>query len=174
MSLQLDHSTHSESEKKFPIVILTDNITGEANIGSLFRLADAFNIEKILFSGTPINLKSNRLRRTARGTFEKVVFEHTENILETIENYKAKSYMAVALEITSDSVALDVLKLKNDSKVLLIIGNERHGISQLVLDAIQTKVHIPMFGNNSSMNVSQATGIALYEFSKTFLNFRQK
>ncbi|WP_026838567.1 TrmH family RNA methyltransferase [Gillisia sp. JM1] len=174
MSLQLDHSKHSESENKFPIIILTDNIMGEANIGSLFRLADAFNIEQIIFSGTPINLKSNRLRRTARGTFERVDFDHTENIIETIESYKSKGYEPVALEITSDSVALDALVLKNDSKILLIVGNERHGISQLVLDTVQTKVHIPMFGNNSSMNVSQATGIALYEFSKTFLTFRQK
>jgi len=174
LSLQLDHSKHSESTDKFPIVILTDNIIGEANIGSLFRLADAFNIEQIIFSGTPINIKSNRLRRTARGTFENVHFDHTENIIETIEAYKAKGYEPVALEITSDSRALDKLILNEDSKILLIVGNERHGISEMVLDNVSTKVHIPMFGNNSSMNVSQATGIALYEFSKTFLNFRQK
>ncbi|WP_316928155.1 TrmH family RNA methyltransferase [Gillisia marina] len=143
-------------------------------MGSIFRLADAFNIEKVIFSGSPINLKSNRLRRTARGTFEKVDFDYTENILETIESYISKGYKPVALEITSDSVQLDQLKLTFDSKILLIIGNERHGISEMVLDAVQTKVHIPMFGNNSSMNVSQAAGIALYEFSKTFLTFRQK
>tara|TARA_R100000935_G_C2839075_1_gene169960 strand:- start:4719 stop:5165 length:447 start_codon:yes stop_codon:yes gene_type:complete len=147
---------------------------GEANIGSLFRLADAFNIEQIIFSGTPINLKSNRLRRTARGTFENVIFDHTENISETIKSYRQKGYEPVALEITSDSIPLNELTIKTDSKILLIVGNERHGISQLVLDLVGTKVHIPMFGNNSSMNVSQATGIALYEFSKTFLTFRQK
>ncbi|TVZ28236.1 SpoU rRNA methylase family protein [Gillisia sp. Hel_I_86] len=147
---------------------------GEANIGSLFRLADAFNIEKLIFSGTPINLKSNRLRRTARGTFEKVNFDHTKDIIDAIESYKSKGYKPIALEITSDSVALDTLNLKKDSKILLIVGNERHGISQMVLDVVPTKVHIAMFGNNSSMNVSQATGIALYEISKTFLTFRQK
>ena len=174
MSLQLDHSKHTEFENKFPIIILTDNIMGEANIGSLFRLADAFNIEKIIFSGTPINLKSNRLRRTARGTFEKVNFDQTENIIETIESYKSKGYKPVALEITSDSVDLNDLVIKEDSKILLIVGNERHGVSQLILDTVQIKIHIQMFGNNSSMNVSQATGIALYEFSKTFLTFRQK
>lgn len=174
MSLQLDHSEHSEAKNKFPIIILTDNIMGEANIGSIFRLADAFNIEKVIFSGSPINLKSNRLRRTARGTFEKVDFDYTESILETIESYISKGYKPVVLEITSDSVQLDQLKVSIDSKILLIIGNERHGISEMVLDAVQAKVHIPMFGNNSSMNVSQATGIALYEFSKTFLTFQQK
>lgn len=174
MSLQLDHSKHKELKMKFPIVILADNLMGEANIGSLFRLADAFNIEKIIFTGTPINLKSNRLRRTARGTFENVAFDYSENSLDVIENYKSKGYEAVALEITSDSMALETFKLKENSKILLIVGNERHGISQMLLDKVPTKVHISMFGNNSSMNVSQATGIALYEFSKTFLTFHQK
>ena len=159
---------------KFPIVILADNLMGEANIGSLFRLADAFNIEKIIFSGSPINLKSNRLRRTARGTFENVVFDQVENSPEVIEKYISKGYEPVALEITSDSTPLDAFNLQIESKILLIVGNERHGISQMVLDMVPIKVHISMFGNNSSMNVSQATGIALYEFSKTFLTFRQK
>ena len=174
MSQQLEHSRHKELETKFPIIILADNLMGEANIGSLFRLADAFNIEKIIFSGTPINLKSNRLRRTARGTFENVAFDYSENSLDVIQNYKSKGYEPVALEITSDSIALDTLNLKSDSRILLIVGNERHGISDMVLDMVPTKVHISMFGNNSSMNVSQATGIALYEFSKTFLTFHQK
>ncbi len=174
MSLQLDHSKHTELNNKFPIVILTDNLMGEANIGSLFRLADAFNVEKIIFSGTPINLKSNRLRRTARGTFANVNYDYTENIFETIKSYKSKGYEPIALEITSDSVTLRELSLKNDTKILLIVGNERYGVSQKVLNAVLTKVYIPMYGNNSSMNVSQATGIALYEFSKTFLTFHQK
>lgn len=174
MSLQLDHSKHTELNNKFPIVILTDNLMGEANIGSLFRLADAFNIEKIIFSGTPVNIKSNRLRRTARGTFENVDFDYTENSFEVIENYKSKGYKPIALEITSDSIALNTINLGSDSKILLIVGNERHGISQMILECVLTKVHIPMYGNNSSMNVSQATGIALYELSKTFLTFHQK
>jgi hypothetical protein len=53
--------------------------------GILLKKGDKpFNIEQIIFSGTRINLKSNRLRRTARGTFERVDFDHTENIIETI------------------------------------------------------------------------------------------
>lgn len=174
MSKQLDHSSHLEERDKFPIVILADNIMGEANIGSLFRLADAFHIEKIVFSGTPINLKSNRLRRTARGTYDNVQFSHVENVLSEIQMYKSKGYIPVALEITSDSVALDSINIEKGASILLIVGNERHGVSQEILDVVLTKVHIPMFGNNSSMNVSQAAGIALYEFSKTFLTFHQK
>lgn len=60
MSSQLSHKEHATAVRKFPIVLLTDNLMGDANIGSLFRLADAFNIEKIIFTGTPVNLDSNR------------------------------------------------------------------------------------------------------------------
>ncbi len=174
MSLQLDHSEHIERQGKIPIVILSDNLMGEANIGSLFRLADAFNIEKVIFTGTPINLKSNRLRRTARGTFETVAHEYEENILSVIKSYRGKAYTPVALEIAEDSIPLENFKISESSKILLIIGNERHGVSDLVLETVPVKVHISMFGKNSSMNVSQATGIALYEFSKTFLTFHLK
>lgn len=174
MSIQLDHSKHKEHQGKFPIVILADNLMGEANIGSLFRLADAFNIEKVIFTGTPLNLKSNRLRRTARGTFEKVEHEFEENILSVIKLYTEKVYTLVALEITEDSIPLGNLNISESSKILLIIGNERHGVRDLVLETVPIKVHISMFGKNSSMNVSQATGIALYELSKTFLTFHLK
>ena len=174
MSKQLDHSTHLELKNKFPIVILADNITGEANIGSLFRLADAFNIEEIIFTGTPINIKSNRLKRTARNTFETVSYKFEEEIIPVIQCYTEKGYTPIALEITSDSIALEEYRMSEDSKILLVIGNERHGISTNVLQAISTKLHISMYGTNSSMNVSQATGIASYEFSKIFNTFHQK
>lgn len=174
MSKQLDHSTHSVLKEKFPIVIVADNITGEANIGSIFRLADAFHIEEIIFTGTPINIKSNRLKRTARNTFETVSYRFEEEILPVIQQYTENEYSSLALEITSDSIALEEYKFVENSKILLVIGNERHGISTSVLQAIPTKLHITMYGTNSSMNVSQATGIALYEFSKIFNTFHQK
>ena len=174
MSKQLDHSSHSKIKDKFPIVILSDNITGEANIGSLFRLADAFNIDKIIFTGTPINIKSNRLKRTARNTFETVSYIFEEEIHPILQDHIENGYTPLALEITSDSIAIEEYEILENSKILLIIGNERHGISEKVLQTIPTKLHITMYGNNSSMNVSQATGIALYEFSKIFNTFHQK
>jgi tRNA G18 (ribose-2'-O)-methylase SpoU len=160
--------------KKFPIVVLTDNLTGEANIGSLFRLADSFNIEKIVFTGTPVNLESNRLKRTARATIQNVENEFFEDPEDAIKKYTEAGYTALALEITSDSVAFSKINFENEQKVLLVIGNERHGISKNLLSFITLKVHVEMFGRNSSMNVSQATGIALYEITKTLPSLQEK
>jgi tRNA G18 (ribose-2'-O)-methylase SpoU len=46
------------------------------------------------------------------------------------------------------------------------LGNERLGVSEQLLKQVQHTAHIEMFGANSSMNVAQATAIALYELTK--------
>ena len=147
---------------------------GDANIGSLFRLADAFNIEKIVFCGSPVNLNSNRLKRTARATVERVQNEYWEDPVQALAYFVEQSYKPIALEITNDSVPLDSIRFENEQKIVLVVGNERHGVSTALLDLIPTKVHITMFGSNSSMNVSQAAGIAFYEISKTLPSLTEK
>lgn len=174
MSIQLAHNSHEIFPSKFPIVIVTDNLMGDANIGSIFRLADAFNIEKIIFCGTPVNLQSNRLRRTARSTQEKVISEFSENTSREIQKLIDQNYTVIALEITSNSIPLENLSIEKDSKIALIIGNERHGIEESVVKQADKIVHINMFGQNSSMNVAQASGIALYEITKSLLRFEKK
>lgn len=174
MSNQLSHNERISSEKKFPIVVLTDNLMGDANIGSLFRLADAFSIEKIVFCGSSVNLNSNRLTRTARATVKYVDNEWWERPEDALEYFKKLQYKPIALEITSDSVRLDSINFDQEEKILLVVGNERHGISSSLLKKIEVKVHIEMFGNNSSMNVSQAAGIAFYEITKTLPPFAEK
>lgn len=174
MSSQLPHSEHATAIRKFPVILLTDNLMGDANIGSLFRLADAFNIEKIIFTGTPANLNSNRLKRTARATVSTVANEFIEQPINALKHYIEKGYLPIALEITEDSRPIHQINFEKMEKVLLVVGNERHGISEELLKKIELKVHINMYGRNSSMNVSQAAGIAFYEISKTLPSFREK
>lgn len=147
---------------------------GDANIGGLFRLADAFNIEKIIFTGTPVNLSSNRLKRTARATVNTVPNEFFEDPLRPLKLYMEMGYEPVALEITEDSRPIHEIKFGNKKKILLVVGNERHGITSDLLQKIDLKVHINMYGRNSSMNVSQAAGIAFYEISKTLPSLTEK
>lgn len=147
---------------------------GDANIGSIFRLADAFNIEKIVFCGTPFNPENNRLKRTARSTLKNVAYEFQENSTEAIKRLKGLNYVVFALEITSDSQILNSINFEMESKIVLIIGNERNGIDDTLLEITDKKVHIEMFGTNSSMNVAQATGIALYEITKSLPRFQKK
>lgn len=159
--MQLTHQSHSREKHNKEIIILCDHINSPANQGSLFRVADAFGVKQIIFCGSAPDLSSSRIRKTARSTEKLVPFSHTEDPLSTLENLKKEGYTTVALEITSASISLKKLVL-DTSKVVLIIGNEQHGITNAILDTTDHVVHISMYGNNSSMNVTQAAGIALY------------
>lgn len=89
-------------------------------------------------------------------------------------HYSQKGYDLLALEITSDSSALDEFKFNEIQKIALVVGNEKTGIEEEVLNLCTKKLHIRMFGQNSSMNVAQATGIALYEITKSLSTLNQK
>tara|TARA_R100001369_G_scaffold41848_1_gene68012 strand:+ start:340 stop:861 length:522 start_codon:yes stop_codon:yes gene_type:complete len=171
---QLTHFDEKFNKEKSPVILLLDNITGEANIGSLFRIADAFNVEKIVFSGTEPNLDSRRLQKTARNTHKTVVHEFTQDAPGFIRDLKDNSSV-YALEITSASIPVENFQYSQEKKnVILILGNEVSGINKELLEISDKHLHINMFGQNSSMNVTQAAGIALYEISKTIFAFTKK
>ncbi|WP_240462878.1 TrmH family RNA methyltransferase [Mesonia aquimarina] len=174
MAMQLDHTNAKFSEKKFPIILIADNLQSPANMGSLFRLADAFQVEKLILSGKNINLNSNRLRRTARSTVNYVPHEITENIQQTLTDYQGKGYQLFCLEITDNSESIASIQLKANEKIILILGEENFGVNQEILQKAHKVVHIQMFGKNSSMNVAQAGGIALYEITKKLLALQKK
>ena len=85
-----------------------------------------------------------------------------------IQELKAENYTLIALEITEKSIPISELKLEKNSKIAIVIGDENHGVSASILEQCDTVVHIEMYGQNSSMNVVQATSIALYEFTKNY------
>ena len=164
---QLSHSQVDFKTKRFPIHVLLDNLTGDANIGSIFRLCDALGVEKLVITGTPPNLEGNRLKRTARNTIKAVDHEIVEDLLSVIENYKKSEFELIALEITESSIPVSKLFRESEKPVALILGNERFGIQEEVLKKCDQHLHIEMFGQNSSMNVAQAAAIALYELTKS-------
>jgi tRNA G18 (ribose-2'-O)-methylase SpoU len=161
MNRQYSHSEYPFSEKKHSITLICDNVTSPANIGSLFRICDAFGVEELIFCGSKIDLNSNRLKRTARSTIENTPYRCIENSSQLISNLKRNGYHICALEITSNSRPLKDLEIIKPEKVALIIGNERHGISKSLLNTSDYNLHIPMYGKNSSMNVCVASAIAL-------------
>ena len=166
--IQLNHETIPFEEKRFPIILVLDSVTSPANIGSLFRLADAFNIEKIIFCGTSFSdISSNRVKRTSRATINNVKYEEQAHAGFTCEKLSSQGYTIMALEIAQGSIAIDSQNYGQFNKIALVVGNENSGIDEEVLKVADEKLHITMFGKNSSMNVAQAAGIALFEITKS-------
>lgn len=167
---QASHHSAPFKGKYFPITIVCDSLSSPANVGSMFRLADAFGVAELIFCGTPVNIKSNRLQRTARNTAEHVPFSFEENIAETLHQQKVKGSHIIGVEITTTSTALATLSVGVNQTVCLVIGNEKSGLQQEVLPLLDACYHIPMYGINSSMNVTHAAAIALYELTSKINN----
>lgn len=166
--MQLTHYTSKFTPSTFPITIVCDTITNAPNIGSLFRTADAFGVEKIVFCGNAIEL-GRKSAKTSRATEKYVAFELNKNTLDTVTQLKTSGYYIIALEITEESQDISAMQFPNKQPLALIIGAENFGISETVLKLADSVIHINMFGQNSSMNVVQATSICLYEMTKQLL-----
>ena len=166
--MQLNHYTSKFQQRQFPITLVCDNVTNAPNIGSLFRICDAFGVEKLILCGENINL-GRKMAKTSRATENFVNYELRNNALNAIQGLKENNYQITALEITDKSVPIHQYKFKINQPLALIIGDENFGISESILNMADQVIHIEMFGENSSMNVVQATSIALYEFTKQSL-----
>jgi len=98
-----------------------------------------------------------------------VDFKIEPSALNVVERLKNDGYLILALEITSKSKPIHTLAFSKEKPIALVVGDENFGVSERILQLSQTVIHIDMFGQNSSMNVVQATNIALYEITKQLL-----
>ncbi|WP_378187709.1 TrmH family RNA methyltransferase [Aquimarina sp. W85] len=162
---QLQHTTTTFYKRSHPIVLVCDHINSPANIGSIFRLADSFGVAHIYFIGDLVPIDSKRMERTARATHKIVPYDVVVDSNIVLKNLKDQSYAILALEITDSSIPIHTFKLQPNVPIALVLGDENTGVSQELLQLVDTALHINMYGNNSSMNVAMATGIALYELT---------
>ena len=167
--MQLNHYNSTFKKQKFPITLICDNVTNAPNIGSLLRISDALGVEELIFCGENSQL-GKRMKKTSRSTEKYVSYKEESDILQVVTSLKAKRYFIIALEITDSSISLDDFILNTNQPIALIIGNENVGVSEDILKLADEIVHIKMFGENTSMNVVQATSITLYELIKQLQN----
>ena len=165
---QLDHYATFFTKRTFPITLICENVTNAPNVGSLFRTADAFGVEALILCGEHIPL-GRKMTKTSRATEKSVDYKISAHILEEVTQLKAKGYQIIAIEITDKSKAIHSFKFSKEQPVVLIIGGENFGVSETILNVCDEVIHIEMYGQNSSMNVVQATSVALYEITKQFL-----
>lgn len=168
MIMQLSHQNSRFNSKTFPITLITDQVSNASNLGALLRMSDAFGIDKLIFCGDHIEINRKALR-TARATEKSVDYEIRDNINSVIDQHANKNYQIIALEITSSSEPIHNFNFNTNLPIVLVVGDENFGISDDILAKSDAVIHIEMFGQNSSMNVAQATNIALYEITKQFL-----
>ena len=162
---ELDRKSISDFKEatKTRIIIILDDIRSLHNIGSVFRTADAFLIEKIYLCGITATPPNKEIHKTALGATETVTWEHHENILEVIGNLKKEKVSVFAIEQVENSVFLNDFKVESDEKYALVFGNEVFGVNQEAIKLCDGTIEIPQLGTKHSLNISVSTGIVIWD-----------
>lgn len=159
-------------KNKKDFYLLLDNIRSIFNVGAIFRTADAAGIDKIFLGGITclsnkqgkkkeLNIKINK---TALGAEKTIDWEHTWQSWRMVEKLKKQGFQIIALEQTKKS--FNYTKFKPKFPLVLIVGNEKNGVSKNLLKRCDKIIALPMHGQKESLNVAVAAGIAIYEINK--------
>lgn len=166
---QLDSKTLFERQKAFreagdllpgPVVVAL-GLTVPENHGMVLRLADAASASRVIFVNEQAPIRA-RLRKTARNADNLVPWQVVSiaSFMQEIETLAP----LIAVELTTQSTNLFTTQLPKTCT--LVVGSEQYGIADEVLEKCQSAVHIPLYGVNSSMNVTHALAIALFEWRR--------
>lgn len=156
-----------KQSKKTPLIVVLDNIRSLNNIGSVFRTADAFLIEKIYLCGITAQPPHKDIHKTALGATDSVIWEYAEDTKTVITQLQQEQVICLAIEQAENAIMLDDFKPKKDTKYAVIMGNEVKGVQQEVVSQCDAVLEIPQLGTKHSLNISVSCGIVLWDiFSK--------
>ncbi len=156
-----------KSANKIPVILILDDIRSMHNVGSAFRTADAFRIEKIYLCGITAQPPHREINKSALGATESVNWEYRESVVDLVKELK-KDYLIAAVEQVDKSVRLDQFQPEEGKKYALVFGNEVFGVNDEVVDQSDLCLEIPQFGTKHSLNVSVSIGVVLWDFCRIY------
>ncbi len=156
------------------VIVVLDNIRSGLNVGSIFRSADAFLIEKIYCCGYTTTPPHREVLKSALGATETVAWEHNESTLDIIETLKQQGTACYAIEQTVNSISLSSFTPKENETIALVLGNEVNGVDQAVIDACNGTIEIAQHGTKHSLNVAVCAGIVLFDVTSKMVQAKSK
>lgn len=148
---------------KTPVVIVLDNVRSQHNIGSAFRTADAFALEKVWLCGICAVPPTAEIHKSALGAEFSMEWEYSQETMPVVEKLKAEGYTIVSVEQAEGSTSLQDFIPAEGRRYAFIFGNEVNGVQQEVVSASDICLEIPQFGTKHSLNVSVSAGVVLWD-----------
>ncbi|MBO5717295.1 MAG: RNA methyltransferase [Alistipes sp.] len=149
--------------QKLPVVVVLDNVRSAQNVGSFFRTADAFGIERIELCGISCTPPNREIHKTALGAELSVAWSYHPTTLECVEKLRVEGYKIIAVEQIEGSTMLNDFRAESGVKYALVFGNEVEGVDQAIADVVDSAIEIPQVGIKHSLNVSVSAGVLMWE-----------
>ncbi|MFO7723321.1 MAG: RNA methyltransferase [Bacteroidales bacterium] len=148
---------------KMDVTVVLDDVRSMMNIGSVFRTADAFRARKVCLCGITATPPHREIHKTALGATESVDWEYYPSCADLLQQLSTEGAFIVAVEQVEGSMSLDHWSPGTDQPLVLVFGNEVHGVSENALAHCHQAVEIPQHGTKHSLNISVSAGIVLWE-----------
>jgi tRNA G18 (ribose-2'-O)-methylase SpoU len=150
------------NQNKF--VVILPNIRSAHNVGAIFRTADGAGVDKLYLTGYTACPPHTQLDKVSLGAEKWVPWEHCKQTIPLLKKLKKAGFTIAALEKTKKSVS--IYEWQSHFPLALVVGNEKTGVTPAMLKYCDMVLHLPMRGQKTSLNVSVAGGIALYQLAQ--------
>ena len=145
---------------KDPIILILDRITDTRNFGAITRVAEATGVDAIVIPEKESALITSEAVKASAGALNYVSICKEKNLKSVINKLKESGLKIIACTEKSDE---DIYSVDFNTPVCIIVGSEKNGISQNLIEISDVKAKIPMKGKIESLNVSSSSSIILYE-----------
>lgn len=161
---RFEHERHKpprELTRSRELVIACAPMRSNVNLSRIVRAAGCCGVRKIVCCGT-----AKVVDKIARDGADEVEIEVHRTLAPVLKKLKAEDYEIVGLEQTTHSENLHTAKLAR--RMVLVIGNERTGLTEDILAALDRVVEIPVWGLPYSYNAATSACMALYEYCRQY------
>jgi 23S rRNA (guanosine2251-2'-O)-methyltransferase len=148
------------AQAEHPLLVALDGVEDPANLGAVIRTVVATGARGIIIPERRAAGLSPAVARAAAGAMEHVKVARVTNLVRTLADLKSQNLWVYGFE--SDAPK-SYTELDYSQGCVLVMGGEGHGLHRLVREACDERAHIPLLGPVSSLNVSVAAGVVLYE-----------
>ena len=152
-----------EAIEGLPLLLVLDGIQDPHNLGACLRTAEAAGVHAVILPKDRSAGLSPVARRAASGAAEVLPILIVTNLARVLRHLKDKGVWLLG---TSDQAEQSLYEAGLTGAMALVLGNEEKGMRRLTSELCDFLVRIPMHGSVSSLNVSVATGVCLFEMKR--------
>jgi 23S rRNA (guanosine2251-2'-O)-methyltransferase len=145
---------------KSRIVVVLDHVSDTQNVGSILRLCRVFGVGALVTTMSSTPQENGAIAKMASGAIEVVPRCFVPNLADAIRKLKAYGYWIIGL---AESAQTSLKEIDLTGKIAIIVGSEGTGMRHLTKKLCDSLVHIPTDSEFSTLNVTMATAISLYE-----------
>ena len=161
---QFSHQRHKSPtplDKPRPLVLACPQLHSNVNLSRIVRAASCCGVSRLITCGTA------KIDPTiSRSGEDHITLEIRRSLPPVLQKLRDSGYTLVGLEQTTDSQSLHAYRFPRQT--VLVVGHERHGLDQQILQLLAATVEIPVYGLPFSYNVATATAMALYEYCRQY------